>query len=120
MAPFYDKRGNTPAEEALRRSLLPGSMPMLPDHRDEQDSSEKAGESLSGGSRGWRRTSPTSDKELERAKALIRPNVQEVVGTAWARWMLDGPSDASIVDWISAAITDKLADEPEFFQGGRR
>ncbi len=58
------------------------------------------------------------DEEVDAAKSKIRPNVQEVVGVAWAEYQLHGTGTASVVDWIAEALTDRLARDPEFFWGG--
>lgn len=58
------------------------------------------------------------DEEVDAAKSQIRPNVQQVVGVAWAEYQLHGTGTESVVDWISEAVTDRLARDPEFFWGG--
>lgn len=79
----------------------------------------RAAQRLSGGTSGWRDDSPTTNESANRLKNLIRPNVQQLVGIAWAEYMLHGVGgEAGVVDWISEAITAKLATNPEFFQGG--
>lgn len=92
--------------ERLKRSLTPSARPPQPYPQSTTNVRKEGAQKPVGG----KATSPpTTDP-------VIRANIQEVVGTAWARYMLHGNGQpASVVDWISEALAAKLSEEPEFF-----
>lgn len=91
--------------ERLKRSLIAGHHPLLADHLSDENVRQEAVQSLTGGI-----PAPPPSANLK-----IRANVQEVVGEAWAKYMLYGNDNASVVDWISEAITVRLAENPGYF-----
>lgn len=105
--------------ERVKRSFLPSRGVMHPDYPSDETTSEKPAQRLSGVVPGWRDNHEPSDEELDRAKSLVRPNVQELVGISYAEYFLHAPADVSLVDWLSKDITARIAESPEFFYGGR-
>jgi hypothetical protein len=116
-----------PFHPRLKRKLDERLYDVLSSHQPQDDPSPPAGseeslrvaQKLSGGrTERSPRNHPYSPDQIERVKNLVRPNVQEVVGVAWAEYQLHGSGSAGVVDWITEALTSKIASNPEFFYGG--